>query len=90
MCSKQDIVLAKPFQAMEALAFVSYNGNVFALVQLLEFAEDAEHLGACFWTQSEKQCLVPVHEMLLPLIYNKNKDKVKTLIPWQVRHFLKK
>ena len=90
MCSKQDIVLAKPFQAMEALAFVSYNGNVFALVQLLEFAEDAEHLGACFWTQSEKQCLVPVHEMLLPLIYNKDKDKVKTLIPWQVRHVLKK
>ena len=82
--TKQDIVPATPFQAMEALAFVSYKGNVFASAQLLELEEDAEKNGACFWTKSEKQCLMPAHDMLMPLIYNKDKNKVKTLIPWQV------
>ena len=82
--TKQDIVPATPFQAMEALAFVSYKGNVFASAQLLELEEDAEKIGACFWTQSKKQCLMPAHDMLMPLIYNKDKNKVKTLIPWQV------
>ena len=88
--TKQDIVPATPFQAMEALAFVFYKGNVFASAQLLELEEDAEKNGACFWTQLEKQCLMPAHDMLMPLIYNKDKNKVKTLIPWQVRHLLKK
>ena len=89
LCTKQDIVLATPFQAMEALAFVSYKGNVFAFVQLLELAEDAKNIGACFWIQSEKRYLVPAETILCPLIYNKDQDKIKTLIPWQVRHLLK-
>ena len=82
-------MLATPFQAMEALAFVSYKGNVFAFVQLLELAEDAKNIGACFWIQSEKRYLVPAENILCPLIYNKDQDKIKTLIPWQVRRFLK-
>ena len=90
LCTKQDIVLAMPFQAMQALACLSYNGNVFAFVQLLDLVEDAEHIGACLWKESNKQCLVPAQDILCPLIYNKDKGKVKTLIPWQVRRFLKK
>ena len=89
LCTKQNIVLATPFQAMEALAFVSYKGNVFAFLQLLELAEDAKNIGACFWIQSEKRYLVPAENILCPLIYNKDQDKIKTLIPWQVRRFLK-
>ena len=27
---------------------------------------------------------MPAHDMLMPLIYNKDKNKVKTLTPWQV------
>eukprot|EP00435_Cladocopium_sp_Y103_P048797 s2435_g14.t1 len=90
VCTKQDIVLATPFQAMEAVAFVSYEGNVFAFVKLLELAEDAKHIGACFWIQSAKHYLVPAENLLCPLIYNKDQDKIKTLIPWQVRQFLNK
>ena len=79
LCTKQDIVLATPFQAMEALAFVSYKGNVFAFVQLLELAEDAKNIGACFWIQSEKRYLVPAETILCPLIYNKDQDKISVL-----------
>ena len=33
MCTKADIALAKPFSAVEAVAFVAYCGNVFAFAK---------------------------------------------------------
>ena len=89
-CSKQDIVLFLPFQAMEILAIISYKTNAYALGQLLHFAEDAEDAGACLWHETEGKCLVLANDILCPLVYNKDKNQIKTLVPWQVRLHLKK
>ena len=90
ICTKKDIVLAMVFQAMEILAFAQYNEDIFAFVQMLAFVEDAENVGACVWHESDQKCFVPATDILCPLIYNKDKSNVKTLIPWQIRKFLEK
>ena len=55
ICTKKDIVLAMVFQAMEILAFVQYNEDIFAFVQMLAFVEDAENVGACAWHEPDNK-----------------------------------
>lgn len=90
ICTKDDIVLAQPFQAMQILVFVSYASNIWALARLLQFKEDQETCGACVWVQTESNCLVPAASILYPLVYTTNRNEVTTLVPWQLRSFIRK
>lgn len=90
MCSKDDIVLAQPFQAMQILVFVNYANTIWALTKMLRFKEDQETFGACVWQQTEDNCLVPAASILYPLVYTTSQSEVTTLIPWQLRSFIRK
>ena len=90
MCTKADIALAKPFSAAEVVAFVAYCGNVFAFAKSFQLDMDDEVHGSTVWLDAGEHSLVPATDLLCPLVHNRSKNKVRTLIPWQVRLHLKK
>ena len=53
-------------------------------------AGGTENVGACLCHETEAKCLVLANDILCPLVYNKDKNQIKILIPWQVRLHLKK
>ena len=90
LCSKQDIALMYPFQAVQIVAFLGWAGKIYAWVTMLGLLEDAEENGACSWLATEDQYVVPATSLLCPLVYSRDKGKITTLVPWQVRCFLKR
>lgn len=90
MCTKADIALAKPFSAVEVVAFVAYCGNVFAFAKSFQLDMDDEVHGSTVWLDAGEHSLVPATDLLCPLVHTRSKNKVRTLIPWQVRLHLKK
>ena len=88
ICTKHDVVLAQPFQAMQIVAFVAYANEILAFATLFNLQKDEEDVGACQWIETESHCLVPAAAVLCPLLCNRSGKTVTTLIPWQIRHFL--